>query len=95
MLSEVEGLGVTGSLAPDAASDVDDELHLGPLLVFGDHVAFHHRREAALRAEGQLLERNVLRRRFDRARDGIGIFELADLRAHQPKNDDFAFRHET
>ena len=37
-------------LAPDAASDVCDQAQLGPLLFFGEEIAFHGGGEAALRA---------------------------------------------
>ena len=46
--------------APDAARDLGDELHLSPLRVGRHEIALGHRREATLRAHGDLLDRDVL-----------------------------------
>ena len=52
----------TGLLSPDFFSDLADECELCPLLLLGQLVADFTGREAALRAEAQTVERNVLRR---------------------------------
>ena len=48
-----------GGLAPGLVGHVDDQAQLGPLLVLGERVALDGAGEAALRAEAQLLERDV------------------------------------
>src|SRR5438874_1843501 len=52
-------------LAPDFAGGVDDQLELAALFVPAQQVALLDRGEAALRAQRQVLRRDVLRRLVD------------------------------
>src|SRR3990170_7119119 len=44
---------------PNLDGGVNDQFELGPLLVFGEQVAFHRRGEAALRTEREIFQRHV------------------------------------
>src|SRR5262245_58723681 len=66
---------------PDLARGVDDKLQLAPLLVLRQEIALHGRREAALRADGQALQRDVLARLLDSADQVVLLFELRKLAA--------------
>src|SRR5262245_7562078 len=81
--------------SPDLACDVDDELHLAPLLVFGEEVAFEGGREPALRAEGEVLQRNVTARALDALNDMRPGLEIGDLAADQSEHDTLVSGHET
>ena len=83
------------ALVPHGARRVDDEPQLRPLLVLGDHIAFHHRSEAALRREREVLERNVLRRLFDAPGDRVGLSSSCGSFARdQAQHDGLAFGDE-
>src|SRR5712691_2106396 len=64
---------------PDAPGDVGDESELGRLLLGGEGVAGLAGSEAALRAQGQSLERNVSRGVLDALLHRPGVFELTAL----------------
>src|SRR4029079_6475303 len=72
--------------APDGASYVDDAAQLRGLLLFRKQIAARHRRESALRAEGEPLERNVARRFVDSAAQLVRRFERGALRADQSEH---------
>lgn len=64
---------------------VCDELELGPLLVFGKHVAFHGGGKSALRTNGELIERQKGGGIVNPAEElllafGVGRFELTKPR---------------
>ena len=52
--------GSLHALAPHFIGDFDDKTKLRPLLVFGQHIAFLGRGEAALRGQAELIERTYL-----------------------------------
>src|SRR4051812_35221506 len=62
-------------VAPDGVRDVGDELELGRLVVRAERVARFGGGKAALRAEGEPLERDELRRFIDTAYDLVLLFE--------------------
>src|SRR5215467_6825024 len=55
--------------APDFLRDLDDQAQLRPLLLLGELVALDRRREAALRREAELVDRDVLRGVLDPAEE--------------------------
>ena len=57
---------------------VHDELKFGPLLIFGEQIAFHCGGKSALRADRQLIERNKPCRFVDAADE---VFLALDLGA--------------
>src|SRR6186713_2484368 len=71
---------------PRGRGDVDDELELAPLVVGRDGVALLDAREPALRADGQALGRDDLRRLLDPAQDVVLALELGGLRAHEAQD---------
>src|SRR5262245_29233777 len=80
--------------APHLFGHLDDGAKLRPLLVLGQHIAFFARREAALRAEAQLREVDVLRGLVDAPLDGILRFELAGLGGDQAEHHRAVLRHQ-
>src|SRR4029077_5961992 len=66
-------------LAPDLLRGVHDELELAPFLVDGQHVAGRGGGEPALRADGQVLKRNVPGRLVDPAPQVLLGFKVRDL----------------
>src|SRR5690606_36029928 len=73
---------------PDVGGDLDDLAHLRPLLVVREDVALLRRREAALRAQRELIERGELGRLVDPALDVVRPLEVAGLRRDEPEHDD-------
>src|SRR5579875_350075 len=71
---------------PYLTGDLDHHPQLCPLLIFREQIAFLGRSEAALRAEAELFDRNVLCRLVDAPFDQIARLEFAALRCHQPKH---------
>src|SRR5882672_3072691 len=78
--------------SPNLARGLDYHLELALLVVLGDAVADHVGGEAALRAERELLERQVLRRLFDPAPQAVDGLELGHLGADEPQDADLALR---
>src|SRR5579862_1059079 len=56
------------ALPPDFAHGLHDEPEFGPLILFRKQIPFHRRREAALRAQREALQRHV----------PLGLFDAAD-----------------
>lgn len=73
--------------APDFLGDFLDQRELCPLLRFGQLVADLAAGEAALRAEAQSVERQVLFRFVDAGDHGVLVLELRALRCHQTEHD--------
>ena len=71
-------------LAPHVLGDGLDECDLGPLLVFGELVAFLGGGEAALGGQAQAVERNVLGGFLDAGLDGVRILKVGLLGGDQP-----------
>ena len=76
-----------------------DECDLGPLLVFGELVAFLGGGEAALGGQAQAVERNVLGGFLDAGLDGVRILKVGLLGGDQAEHDllvagDFGERRE-
>src|SRR6266508_2021253 len=82
------------SIAPDRARYFDDAGELGALhrLIDGD-VAGGAGREAALRAERELVEIDRAARLLDAAHEGVGGLELRDLGGDEPEHDSLSRRH--
>src|ERR1051326_2075208 len=80
--------------SPHLARDVEDQFELRFLLIDGERVAFGVAREAALRAERELLDRHELRGLVDPPLHVVLLLERARLRRHQPEDDRLALRHE-
>src|SRR5262249_7398968 len=78
----------SASLPPHLFGQIDDLPPLCPLLVLGEDVAFFRRRKAALRAQGNLLERRELHRLVDAALDVVLLLERAGLRRDQTEHHD-------
>ena len=86
-------------LAPHVLGDGLDECDLGPLLVFGELVAFLGGGEAALGGQAQAVERNVLGGFLDAGLDGVRILKVGLLGGDQAEHDllvagDFGERRE-
>src|ERR1700736_1670968 len=89
-----EPLGLPGSAsrAPNTPCGICDELQLGPLALLGDQVAFCRRGEAALRTEGEVVERNKARRFVDALGELVEVFHSGDLGTDETEDHGFAFR---
>ena len=71
--------------APDLVRDLAEQLELRSLVVEGDEVARQRRGEAALGAQRQPLERDVLRGLLDPGLELIGVLELRLLGRDQTR----------
>src|SRR6266436_4110875 len=81
--------------APYFARGLDDETQLGDLFVPGQRVAVDGRREAALRAEAELLQRYVFCRLVDPALQLVLAFERGALASDEAEDHPFVpARHE-
>src|SRR5262249_10743772 len=76
--------------APHVARDADDETELGDLLGDRHGLATDAAGEAALRAQGELLERGVAAGLVDAALERVGTLELAALGGDEPEHRDLA-----
>src|SRR5215468_1972903 len=81
-------------LPPDLTRDLDDSLGLVDLLLHGDAVALDGRGKAALRAEGELVERYVFRGLVDPALELVGALQHALLRGDDAEYDHLALGYE-
>src|SRR5213593_591534 len=72
--------------APDVAGQLDTERQLRLLLLDRNFVAVDSRREAALRADAKLVERDVLGRRVEAALEVVLLLERAELRRDEPEH---------
>src|SRR5918998_2271273 len=79
---------------PDLLGGLDDERQLGDLLVAGQRVALHGRGEAALRGQGQLLQRHVAGGLVDAPLEVVPALQLRALGGDQAQDDALARRHE-
>src|SRR5262245_39059041 len=77
-------VGLTPRLAPHLLCQRDDHFKLCPLLVFRQNIAFLARGEAALRAQGQLVDIDELRRLVATVLDVCLRFQLAALEHSHP-----------
>src|SRR2546425_3138234 len=77
-------------LAPDLAGGFHHELELPLLIVLADEVSHHVGREAALRAEGELVQGHVAARVVDPLSELVDGLELGNLRADEPEPEDIA-----
>src|SRR5438067_13173839 len=82
-----------GSAAPDETRDLGHPLELAALILRRDAVAFHGRGEAALRAQGQALERHELGRGVDAPPQLLPRLQPRLLRGHQTQHDLAIGRH--
>src|ERR687891_1170266 len=73
--------------APCLGRDLDQALELAPLHVLGDLVALDGRREAALRADRELLHRHVAGCLVDPALERVLALDLRLLRGHDAEHD--------
>src|SRR5690606_7452876 len=80
------------SASPDRAGDLDDALELAPLLFLGERVAVVRAREAALRRQAQVLERDEARGLLDPALEHVLRLEFAGLRGDEAEHDALAGR---
>src|SRR5262247_2759743 len=80
---------------PDLTRDLERQAELALLVVDGDLVTVVGARKAALGAQAEILERDVLRGRFDAALEIVLRLERGHLRADQPEHHLLALRHET
>src|SRR5215475_5997342 len=87
-------VGLTPRLAPHLLCQRDDHFKLCPLLVFRQNIAFLARGEAALRAQGQLVDIDEPGRLVDTALDVVLRLQLAALGRHQPQHHHLALGHE-
>src|SRR5262245_12474847 len=76
--------------APHVACDADHQAELGDLLRDRHGVAADAAGEAALRAQGKLLERGVAAGLVDAPLERVGTLELAALGGDEPQHRDLA-----
>src|SRR5262245_38423446 len=82
------------SIAPDLTRHLDNASELGaPHLLADADVLGRAGREAALRAERELLELDIAARLLDATLDEVGSLELGDLGGDQAKHHELAGRH--
>src|SRR3974377_1467388 len=81
-------------LAPDLAGGIDDEGEFAPLGVDREQVARSDGSEAALRADGEIFERDVACGFVDVAAKIILGFKLRLLRSDEAEDNCLAARHE-
>src|SRR5581483_10594341 len=81
-------------LSPDLAGGLDDEAKLRLLFLDGDGIALEGRGEAALRAQAQLLERDVFGGFVDATLQLVLLFERALLRRDQTQHHHLSLGHE-
>src|SRR5712691_2857727 len=74
--------------SPYPGGDVDDHRELRPFLVLGQHVALLGRGEAALRAQGELVDIDVLGGLVDAAPDGVLSLECTAFRRDEADHHD-------
>src|SRR5690349_21988390 len=82
------------TLPPHLARHLQRQPQLSLLILHGDLVSVVRAREAALRAETQVLQRHILRGGFDAALERVLRFECRDLGADQAEDDLLALGHE-
>src|SRR5690606_25693702 len=80
--------------APDFPGDLEHEAELALLVVLRDAVALGDAREAALRRQAKLLEREVPRRLVDTPLDPVLVLERAVLRRDESDSDLLAPPHD-
>src|SRR3954468_15827588 len=80
--------------APHLPRRFDYQLELALLVVLGEQVADNVGREATLRADRELVERDEARGFVDPPLDLVDLFELRDLRADQAEHHDPALGDE-
>src|SRR5204862_5441749 len=85
----------SGVAAPDLPRGRHDELQLAPLIVHRKQIAGGDRREAALRAEREMLERHVSRGRIDPPAQIVLALEARFLRRDEPQHHVLAAGNET
>src|SRR5712692_1634815 len=78
---------------PNPTRRLDHHLELALLVVLGDAVTDDVGSEAALWAERELLERQILRRLLDPAPQAVDGLELRQLGADEPQDADLALRN--
>jgi len=81
------------SSAPDLVRDVDHEVQLRPLFVYGENVAFLRAGEAALRTQAELIKPDIVLRFGDPALDIGFAFERARLRCDEAEHNLFPLRY--
>src|ERR1700730_16806556 len=81
-------------LPPDFARRLYDEPKLGDLLIHGESIALDGRREAALRTQAELIERNKFGRFVDPALECVLALDGAALGGHQTQHHHLALGHE-
>src|SRR5260370_29810185 len=77
----------SGISAPNPPRRLHDHSELCPLLFLGEEVAFLRRGEAALRAEAELVHRDVTPGLVDAAADVVGLLQHAALRGDETQHD--------
>src|SRR5918992_1339831 len=80
-------------LTPDFSRGFDHQLELPPLVVLAQPVAHLARREAALRREAQVFQRDVFRRFVHASFQSLLVLELRCLRRDQAEHDLLALGH--
>src|SRR5579864_3584763 len=89
-----DGKNIWG-LAPDLACNPNDQLQFLDFVLDRDAVALDGAGEAALWAQGQLVERHVTGRLVDPSLQLVRRFERPLLAGDQAEDDRLAFGHET
>src|SRR5262245_43357835 len=75
------------SSSPHSPCSSDNKREFRPLLLFGQKVPLHRRREPTLGAQRQVLEWNITRCFVNAARQHVGTFEFGPFRTDQAKHD--------
>src|SRR6185312_6036134 len=89
-----QGARASSPSLPDAARRLDHDLELALLVVGADEIADDVRGEAALRADCQLLERDVPGRLVDALSQLVDLLDFRHLGGDEAEHDHLALGHE-
>src|SRR5262249_24248199 len=81
--------------APHSVGQLDDASELAPLVIEAQGISTHARRKAALRADTEVIERDVAGRFIDASAQQVKRLELGPLAADQPEDHGLVLRYVT
>src|SRR5262245_39007279 len=85
----------SSTLPPHLPRGLDDDFEFALLLIFTDQVAIHIGSKTALRADRQLVKRDVLGGLVEAALQRVERLRSGDFRAHESEHNDLPFRQKT
>src|SRR5262245_14657574 len=85
----------SSTLPPHLPRGLDDDFEFSLLLIFADQVANHIGSKTALRADRQLVKRDVLGSLIEAALQRVDRLRSRDFRAHETEHNDLPFGQKT